>query len=136
MSPEERHDQAASVEAAPRDGGPSAAAEKPETGRKARPRGSQPHGPGFGPPGLIGSGEKAKDFKGSFKRLVGRLRPERSKIVLIILLAVISVTCTVAAPKILAQATNLIFSGVVSKQLPAGRHPGAGGRGLAGARSG
>ena len=38
----------------------------------------------------------------------------------IILLAVVSVTCTVAAPKILARATNLIFSGVVSKQLPAG----------------
>ncbi len=94
---------------------------QPEAEQKVAPgRGGQPHGPGFGPPGLIGSGEKAKDFKGSFKRLVGRLRPERSKIVLIILLAVVSVTCTVAAPKILARATNLIFSGVVSKQLPAG----------------
>ncbi len=94
---------------------------QPESEQKVRPaRGGQPHGPGFGPPGLIGSGAKPKDFKGSFKRLVGRLRPERSKIVLIILLAVVSVICTVAAPKILARATNLIFSGVVSKQLPAG----------------
>ncbi len=123
MSPEEQSDQATPVDAAP-------AAVRPRSRRSLRRAegaaraavagGGQPHGPGFGPPGLIGSGEKAKDFKGSFKRLVRRLRPERSKIVVIILLAVISVTCTVAAPKILAQATNLIFAGVVSKQLPAG----------------
>jgi ATP-binding cassette, subfamily B, multidrug efflux pump len=43
-------------------------------GRGGRGRRQQQHGPGLGPPGLIGSGEKAKDFKGSFKRLVGRLR--------------------------------------------------------------
>ena len=121
MSPEEQSDRAAPVDAAPGGDGPAAEAEKPQTGRKGRSgRGGQPHGPGFGPPGLIGSGEKAKDFKGSFKRLVRRLRPERSRLILIILLAVVSVTCTVAAPKILARATNLIFGGVVSKQLPGG----------------
>jgi len=125
VSPEEQSDQAARAngapgDGAPGDGGPAAAAEKPRTGRKGRGGGGQPHGPGFGPPGLIGSGEKAKDFKGSFKRLVRRLRPERSKLILIILLAVVSVACTVAAPKILARATNLIFAGVVSKQLPPG----------------
>jgi len=121
VSPEDRTDESTRVNAAP-DGGPAVAAGKPEEEGKGRAgRGGPPqHGPGFGPPGLIGSGAKAKDFKGSFKRLVRRLRPERTKIVLIILLAVVSVTCTVAAPKILAGATNLIFSGVVSKQLPAG----------------
>ena len=31
----------------------------------------------FGPPGLVGTGEKAKNFKGSFKRLMRTLRPER-----------------------------------------------------------
>jgi ATP-binding cassette subfamily B multidrug efflux pump len=83
-------------------------------------RGGPPHGPGYGPPGLIGSGEKAKDFKGSFKRLVRRLRPERRMIILVIFLTVVSVGCTVGAPKILARATNLIFSGFVSSHLPAG----------------
>ncbi len=121
MSPEERSDQVAPVDATPGEGAQTAAAEKPREGQEGGARrGRQPHGPGFGPPGLIGSGEKAKDFKGSFKRLVRRLRPERTKLILIILLAVVSVTCTVAAPKILARATNLIFSGVVSQQLPAG----------------
>ena len=114
MSAEER----SNAQAAPAGAAPDAPADSERQGRRGRQ--PQPHGPGFGPPGLIGSGAKAKDFKGSFKRLVGRLRPERSKITVIILLAVVSVTCTIAAPKILAQATNLIFSGVVSKQLPAG----------------
>jgi ATP-binding cassette subfamily B multidrug efflux pump len=121
VSPEEQSDQVAPVDAAPGEGGPAAAAEKPRSRRRGRAgQGGQPHSPGFGPPGLIGSGEKAKDFKGSFKRLVRRLRPERSRLILIILLAVVSVACTVAAPKILARATNQIFAGVVSKQLPAG----------------
>ena len=90
-------------------------------GLRGRGRGpGGPHGPGFGPPGLVGSGEKAKDFRSSFKRLVGRLRPEYRKIGVVLSLAVASVTVSVAAPKIMARAINLIFSGVVSKQLPVG----------------
>jgi len=119
VSAEERNHQATPADATP-NGGPAAEKSQEEPKGRAGRGGPPQHGPGFGPPGLIGSGAKAKDFKGSFKRLVGRLRPERTKIVLIILLAVVSVTCTVAAPKILARVTNLIFSGVVSKQLPAG----------------
>ncbi len=79
-----------------------------------------PSGPGFGPPGLHGTGAKAKDFKGSFKRLAGRLQPELWKICLIVTLAVASVVLTVAAPKILAQATDLIFEGAISSQLSEG----------------
>ena len=104
---------------------PDHAAAPAATGRpgglRGRGRGAGgPHGPGFGPPGLVGSGEKAKDFKSSFKRLVGRLRPEFGKISVVLFLAVSSVSVTVAAPKIMARAINLIFSGVVSKQLPVG----------------
>jgi ATP-binding cassette subfamily B protein len=118
------------VSAEERAGGVPAPAGRQGTAPEAAPGGTAagpgragrrpPAGPGFGPPGLIGSGEKPKDFKGSFKRLVRRLRPERRLIVLIILLTVVSVACTVGAPKILARATNLIFSGVVSAQLPPG----------------
>ena len=91
-------------------GGPSAAQ---GAGRRRGEPGSM-HG------SLIGSGEKPKNFKKSLKRLLGRLRPERTMLTIVILLAVVSVTCSVAAPKILARATNLIFSGAVGKQLPAG----------------
>ena len=121
MSAEERNDQAAPVDAAPA----TAAQPRPRRSRgrdgRAAGRGGQPHGPGFGPPGLIGTGRRPRTSRGPSSGSSGRLRPERSKIVLIILLAVVSVACTVAAPKILARATNLIFCAASSsKQLPAG----------------
>jgi ATP-binding cassette subfamily B multidrug efflux pump len=72
-----------------------------------------------GPPGLIGTGEKAKDFKGSFKRLVRALHPERTLIIFVILLTLVSTICQIAAPKIMARATNDIFAGGMSRQINA-----------------
>jgi ATP-binding cassette subfamily B multidrug efflux pump len=72
----------------------------------------------FGGPGL--PPEKPKDFQGSFRRLIGTLRPEAPRIVLVILLAVLSVACSVVGPKILGNATDILFEGVVGKQIPAG----------------
>jgi ATP-binding cassette subfamily B protein len=67
----------------------------------------------------VGTGEKAKDFKGSFKRLVGRLRPERTRIGYIFLLAVVSVAATVAGPRILGRVFNYVTSGYVGRQIGA-----------------
>ncbi|MCP2031822.1 ATP-binding cassette subfamily B protein [Okibacterium sp. HSC-33S16] len=64
--------------------------------------------------------EKSMNFGPSAKRLLGRLRPERAKLVVVTLLAVISVTLTVIGPKILGDATNILFEGIISKALPAG----------------
>jgi ATP-binding cassette subfamily B multidrug efflux pump len=72
-----------------------------------------------GPPGLIGTGEKAKNFKGSFKRLMRTLHPERTLIIFIILLTLVSTICQIAAPKIMARATNDIFDGGMSRQINA-----------------
>jgi ATP-binding cassette subfamily B multidrug efflux pump len=72
----------------------------------------------FGGPGL--PAEKPKDLKGSFRRLTGTLRPEAPRIGLVIALAILSVTCSVVGPKILGNATDILFDGVVSKQIPAG----------------
>jgi ATP-binding cassette subfamily B protein len=63
---------------------------------------------------------KSKDFRASFRRLLGELRPERPKIVAVLLLGVISVVFAVVGPKLLGNATNVLFEGVVGKQLPAG----------------
>jgi len=63
---------------------------------------------------------KSKDFRGSFKRLLGRLAPDRRNVVLVLILAVISVIFAVVGPKILGNATNDIFAGLLSKQIPAG----------------
>jgi ATP-binding cassette subfamily B multidrug efflux pump len=63
---------------------------------------------------------KSKDFRGSFRRLVGRLRPERPKLGLVLALAVVSVAFMIIGPRILGHATNVLFEGVVDKRLPAG----------------
>ncbi len=63
---------------------------------------------------------KPRDFGGSFRRLIGTLRPEAPLIVGVILLAIVSVTFTVVGPKILGNATNTIFEGAISRNLPAG----------------
>jgi ATP-binding cassette subfamily B protein len=64
--------------------------------------------------------EKPKNFRGSLNRLVGELRPEAGRIVLVMALAIVSVAFSVAAPKILGNATDIIFEGVVGKQIPPG----------------
>ena len=67
---------------------------------------------------------KSKDFRGSFRRLLGELRPERRSSSLVMVLAIVSVVFAIVGPKILGNATNILFEGVVGKQLPAGRDPG------------
>jgi len=86
----------------------------------ARPRG--PGGPGGGGPAhaLARPTERSKDFRGTLKRLVGMLRPERARIAIVLVLAVVSVTFAVLGPKILGNAMNILFEGLVSKKLPAG----------------
>jgi ATP-binding cassette subfamily B multidrug efflux pump len=75
--------------------------------------------------GAFGSGlgmpvEKASAFGPTLRRLLGRLRPERGKIGIVIALALTSVGFAVAGPKLLGNATNILFEGVVGKRLPAG----------------
>jgi ATP-binding cassette subfamily B protein len=64
--------------------------------------------------------EHPKDFRRSVRRLAGRLRPERVRIVLVIAMASASVAFTVFGPKILGEATNVLFNGVIGKRLPTG----------------
>jgi len=86
------------------------------------PRPPMRRGPmGGGPMGGMGMpAEKSMNFGPSAKRLIGRLKPERALVVFVILLGVVSVVFSVLGPKILGQATNLIFEGFVSLQMPAG----------------
>ena len=95
-----------------------------------RPGGGPPMGPGGRPPmrrGGMGGGmmggmpvEKSKNFRAAFGRLLRRLRPESHLIILVFLLAIVSVTFAVVGPKILGNATNAIFQGVISARLPVG----------------
>jgi len=66
------------------------------------------------------STEKSLDFRGSSRRLVGTLRPERPLAVVALVLAAAGVTLSVLGPIILGHATDLIFSGVLSREIPPG----------------
>ncbi|GMA84797.1 hypothetical protein GCM10025868_00470 [Angustibacter aerolatus] len=65
--------------------------------------------------------QKALRFGPSARRLVERLRPERTTFVLVVLLAVASVGLSVVGPRLLGRATDLVFAGVVGSRLPAGQ---------------
>ncbi len=64
--------------------------------------------------------ERSRDFKGSAIRLVKRLTPERGLTSLVILLGVAGIAIGVIGPRILGHATDLLFNGVIGRQLPAG----------------
>jgi ATP-binding cassette, subfamily B, multidrug efflux pump len=85
----------------------------PQRGPARGPFGGGPFG-GAGMPA-----EKPLNFRSSLRRMLGRLRPERAKLVAVIALGVTSVTFMVIGPKILGRATDIIFSGAIGKQLPA-----------------
>lgn len=64
--------------------------------------------------------KKAEHFWPSAKRLMGLLKPEALGIYVVVAMVVVAVVLNVIAPKILGQAMDVIFAGVVGKQLPAG----------------
>ncbi len=77
-------------------------------------------GRGHGPMGAMMPTERAKDFKGSLRRLAGYLRPHKEQVAAVMVMALISVALSIIGPKILGRATNLLFEGVIGKQLPPG----------------
>ena len=85
-----------------------------------RPGGGMIRGAGMGRPGLGQPPERSKDLRGTVRRLLARLRPERVRLVVVLVFGVTSVALLVTGPKILGAATNVLFDGVVGKQLPAG----------------
>ncbi|BAU83012.1 lipid A export ATP-binding/permease protein msbA [Streptomyces laurentii] len=60
------------------------------------------------------------DFKGSGKRLLKQLAPERRTLWVMVIAGVLSVAASVVGPKVLGKATDLVFAGVVGRQMPAG----------------
>jgi ATP-binding cassette subfamily B multidrug efflux pump len=96
------------------------AAAKPTVARRlpAAGTGARNGGPPWMSAGM--PAEKSLNFGPSARRLMSRLRPHRLHILLVMLLAIVSVGFSVLGPRILGNATNVIFSGVLGKQLPAG----------------
>ena len=70
---------------------------------------------GGGPMGGMGKVEKAKDFKGTMKKLLKHLKPYRVSIIIVLIFAVGSSIFSIIGPKMLGKATTRLFEGLVSK---------------------
>jgi ATP-binding cassette subfamily B multidrug efflux pump len=60
-------------------------------------------------------GEKARDFKGTIKKLTEYLAVYRIPIIMVFVMAIASAALNVAGPKILGQATTKLFEGIMAK---------------------
>ena len=79
-----------------------------------RPMAMGPGGRGRGP------GEKAKNFKGTMKKLLNYLKPFYLKIFIVIVFAVGSTVFAIIGPKILGQATTKLSEGIMAKVMGTG----------------
>ena len=64
--------------------------------------------------------EKLQDFKGSTKRLLGLLEPQRVLVGVVLLFGIVSVFLSVLGPLLLGRATDIVFAGVVGRTLRVG----------------
>jgi ATP-binding cassette subfamily B multidrug efflux pump len=86
------------------------------SGPRGPMRGRGPMGGGpMGPMGGMMKGEKAKDFKGTMRKLVGYLGAYKIAIAVILVVTAGSTVLSTVAPKILGRATTKLFEGVVAK---------------------
>ena len=85
---------------------------------KAAPR----RGPGGGGPGMHGGVpvEKAKNFRQSFKRLVGYLARKKGPLIAVLIMAAGSAAFAIIGPKLLGNATTEIYKGLMSKMAGGG----------------
>ncbi|WP_343003119.1 ABC transporter ATP-binding protein [Intestinibacter bartlettii] len=77
--------------------------------RRGPGRGPMGHGRGMMP------GEKAKDFKGTMKKLMSYLGKYTYAIIAVFIFAIGSVAFSVIGPKVLGKATTEIFNGLIGK---------------------
>lgn len=80
--------------------------------KENRPR---KRGPMGGGPGAMAAGEKAKDFKGTMKKLLSYLGKYKIGMIIAILFSIAGTVFSIVGPKILGKATTKIFEGLMSK---------------------
>ncbi|AEV29222.1 ABC-type multidrug transport system, ATPase and permease component [Sphaerochaeta pleomorpha str. Grapes] len=87
---------------------------EPKTNSQKGPLGRGPIGGGPGRHGMM-AGEKAKDFSGTMAKLIGYLGKYVWMILIVWILAVLSTVFTIIGPKMLGQATDVLFTGMMAK---------------------
>lgn len=75
-------------------------------------RGAFGPGPGFGMPV-----QKAKNFKGTLRRLVGYLRPHRTRLIIVLIFAIASTAFTIAAPKVMSKGMNKLQDSYMARTM-------------------
>lgn len=78
-------------------------------------RGPGGRGGGFGPRGIGRPVEKAKDFKGTLKRLVRYMGQHKWSLLLVFVAILLSTVFSILSPKILGQATTVLFEGMLAR---------------------
>lgn len=68
-----------------------------------------------GPHGLGQPGEKAKDFRGTLRRLLHYLRPHYLQLLVVFIMALLATAAGLASPKIMGQAISKIFEGAMAR---------------------
>lgn len=81
----------------------------------SRPGQGRPGGPMGGGPGIQMHAERARDFRGTMKQLIGYIGAYRLSIVIVLIFAIASTLFTIVGPKILGLATTKLFEGVVGQ---------------------
>ncbi|WP_443661712.1 ABC transporter ATP-binding protein [Clostridium sp.] len=77
---------------------------------------TQRGGMGGGPMGsFAGPKVKAKDFKGTLKRLLSYLKPQRTNFILVFIFAIFSTVFTIVGPKISGKAITRLVEGMMNK---------------------
>jgi ATP-binding cassette, subfamily B, multidrug efflux pump len=75
-------------------------------------------GGGFGGGGHFGAPvQKAKDFKGTLKRLIRYLKPHTLNLIIVLIFAIASTSFTIAAPKIMSNAMNKLQDAYMAKMM-------------------
>ena len=78
------------------------------------PKSTRQRGP-MGRMGGMGRGEKAKDFKGTMRQLLGYIGQHKIAVFAAVAFAVCSVIFNIVGPKVLGQVTTKLFEGLVAK---------------------
>jgi ATP-binding cassette, subfamily B, multidrug efflux pump len=89
---------------------PNNASQRPMGGRRGGPMGGP--GGGFGMPV-----QKAKDFKGTLKRLIRYLKPHRIHLIIVLIFAIASTSFTIVAPKITSKAMNNLQDSYMARKM-------------------
>lgn len=90
-----------------------------QPGQKSAARGQSHRRPRIG----VGGGhhgfgrpvEKAKDFRGTLRRLVRYVRPHYKQMMVVFVMAILSTAANLASPKIMGKAITKLFAGAMEK---------------------